>query len=43
MHSIGPAAAISIHVYSPQLTAMRTYSVDTGELRMTGIGPLDEW
>jgi hypothetical protein len=43
VHSIGPEAAISVHVYSPLLTAMRTYSIDTGELLMTGIGPLDEW
>jgi hypothetical protein len=41
--SIGDEPAISVHVYSPQLTAMRTYSVDSGELELTGIGPLDEW
>jgi hypothetical protein len=41
--SIGDRAAVSVHVYSPQLTAMRTYRVDTGELLLTGVGPLDEW
>lgn len=41
--SIGDEAAVSVHVYSPELTAMRTYGVDTGELLLTGIGPLDEW
>lgn len=41
--SIGDHAALSVHVYSPELTAMRTYSTDTGELRLIGIGPLDEW
>ena len=41
--SIGDRPAVSVHVYSPQLTAMRTYRVDTGELLLTGIGPLDEW
>jgi hypothetical protein len=41
--SIGDDAAVSVHVYSPQLTAMRTYRVDTGELLLSGIGPLDEW
>jgi hypothetical protein len=41
--SIGDEAAVSVHVYSPQLTAMRTYSIDSGQLELTGIGPLDEW
>ena len=41
--SIGDEPAVSVHVYSPQLAAMRTYSVDSGELALTGIGPLDEW
>jgi hypothetical protein len=43
VESIGDRPAVSVHVYSPQLEAMRTYSVETGALRLTGIGPLDEW
>ncbi len=43
VESIGDRAALSVHVYSPQLTAMRTYAVESGELQLLGVGPLDEW
>jgi cysteine dioxygenase type I len=40
----GDAPAYSIHVYSPQLEAMRSYRIDDERgLVFTGIGPLDEW
>jgi predicted metal-dependent enzyme (double-stranded beta helix superfamily) len=41
--STGPVAAVSVHVYSPLLEAMRSYSVDSGRLEFIGVGPLDEW
>jgi predicted metal-dependent enzyme (double-stranded beta helix superfamily) len=41
--STGPVPAVSVHVYSPMLEAMRSYSVENGRLEFTGVGPLDEW